>query len=669
MALPTFFGTVMKNRILSPAWLIPACGALMLLSACQEGDKAQDVRQPKSAQAALLGEYLSPATFENPYGHIPAQCYIETSAGRQNACLFCHTDGLAKDAFGNNNPQVDLNPRGNLQLIYSFAPLSRFVANPSINPWENTLFPEKLRAAVLKLDPDFARWDMRAYIREDNWGAAFARRPGDPRAWDPQVSDPLRLFPGLDPADLPAHADGFVRSGNPAHGLFQDARGWLTGWRAVNFMPYGIFTPMTGSVSGIYIRLPKAFMQDGTGQYSLEVYHANLELLRRAIQDRLGSADPVRYYGRAGDEPVRRGLYPVGTEFAHPLHYVDVDADGGDPSVSPFPGTRSRRVKEIRYMYKRLAFDPAAPIQGGKEEDAPVYVGAREGWIDNAAGWIVAGFIEDAKGGLRPQTPGELMQCLGCHSGLYGNEPAQFSSGVGNTVDSTWAFPRQLKGEAGWREMDYLGYRRDKGAGDGDTPGSSRIAEPLNRRAGVGEFRYFLDHVVGSSLYGEMPSAVDTHLARLIRRDADYRADWPKLEFASAESLNAAQSQRSELMREFTRRGAYRDADGRVKGVFLYPPKQDALAGAGRYRQVVVTQRYSRGKDVFVETPFTLRYYRDARNGFTHLDGRIAYRPGEVITDRPVNRAEGVDWGAGTTSTLIDPRGNNYDSQYSPLID
>lgn len=659
----------MKNNMPFQTWLIPACAALALLSACQESDTVRDVRQPKSAQSALIGEYLSPATFENPYGHIPAQCYIETSGGGQNACLFCHTDGLAGKAFGNNNPHADLNPRGSLQLIYSFAPLGRFVANPSANPWENTLFPGKLREAVLKRDPDFARWDMQAYIRQDNWSAAFAARPGDPGDWDAKVSHPLRLFPGLDPADLLAHADGFVRSRDPAHGLFQDARGWLTGSRAVNFMPYGIFTPMTGSVSGIYIRLPRVFMRDGAGQYSLAVYQANLELLRRAIQDRLGAADPSRYYGRAADQPVRRGLYPVGTEFTHPLHYVDVDADGGDVAVSPFPGTRGRRVKEIRYMYKRLPFDPLAPIQGGKEEDAPVYVGAREGWIDNAVGWVVAGFIEDARGALRPQTPEELMQCLGCHSGLYGNEPSQFSSGVGNTVDSTWAFPRQLKGDAGWREMDYLGYRRDPGRGDGDTPGVSRIAEPLNRQAGIGEFRYFLDHVVGSSLYGEMPSAIDNYLAQGIRRERGYGADWPRLVFASAESLNAAQSQRLGLMREFTRRGAYLDAEGRIQGVFLYPPKQDALAGAARYRQVVATQRYSRGKDVFPETPFTLRYYREGRNGFTHMDGRTAYRQGEVVTDRPVSGEEGVDWGAGTTATLIDPRGDNYDAHYSPLID
>lgn len=658
----------MAINILARTWLIPAVAVLALLSACHEGGTAQRAR-PAAAPAALLGEYLSPATFENPYGHIPAQCYIETAGGRQNACLFCHTDSLAGQAFGNNNPQAALNPRGNLQLVYSFAPLGRFVANPNTNPWENTLFPERLRAAALKQDPDFARWDMQGYIRQDNWSEAFAQRPGDPRVWDALVSHPLRLFPGLDPADLPAHADGFVRSRNPTHGLFQGEGGWLTGWRAVNFMPYGIFTPMTGSVSGIYIRLPKAFMQDGAGQFSLAVYQANLELLRRAIQDRLEKDDPGHFHGRANDEPVRRGLYPVGTEFAHPLHYVDVDADGSNTSISPFPGTRSRRVKEIRYMYKRLPFEPSAPIQGGKEEDAPVYVGAREGWIDNAAGWVVAGFIEDARGRLRPQTPGELLQCLGCHSGVYGNEPAQFSSGVGNTVDSTWAFPRQLQGATGWREMDYLGYRHDPAAAGSDTPGHSRIVEPRNRQANMGEFRYFLDHVVGTSLYGEMPAVIDHHLAQTIRSVEGYATDWPKLDFSSAGALNATQSERRKLLRDFTRRGAYRDAEGHIKGVFLYPPKPEALAGAARYRQVVATQRYHLGKDVFPETPFTLRYFRATSKGHTHSDGRTPYRLGETITDRPFSHEEGVDWGAGTTATLIDAKGDNYDPLYSPLIE
>ena len=37
-------------------------------------------------------------------------------------------------------------------------------------------------------------------------------------------------------------------------------------------MPYGIFTPMTGSVSGIYLRLPKPFMQREDGGFDLTVY-------------------------------------------------------------------------------------------------------------------------------------------------------------------------------------------------------------------------------------------------------------------------------------------------------------------------------------------------------------------------------------------------------------
>ena len=42
----------------------------------------------------LRGEVFDRAGFPNPHAHIPAQCYVETSGGTQNACLFCHTDGV-----------------------------------------------------------------------------------------------------------------------------------------------------------------------------------------------------------------------------------------------------------------------------------------------------------------------------------------------------------------------------------------------------------------------------------------------------------------------------------------------------------------------------------------------------------------------------------------------
>jgi hypothetical protein len=94
-----------------------------------------------------------------------------------------------------------------------------------------------------------------------------------------------------------------------------------------------------------------------------------------------------------------------------------------------------------------------------KDEDAPVYASQNQGWIDNGAGWLLAGFIEERNGSLRPQTPSELTQCVGCHSGNGPQEEiaySNFTSVTGNTIDSTWALVRQLPRELDWREMDYL---------------------------------------------------------------------------------------------------------------------------------------------------------------------------------------------------------------------
>lgn len=624
-----------------------------------------------SPKAPLIGDTIDRTTFRNAYGHIPAQCYIETSAGRQNACQFCHTNGAWEARLGNNNPQAGASPvLGNLQAEYAFAALHYpHAPNGSINPWENTLFPERLLAAVRGLDQDPERWDIAANLREDNWTPAFAQRPGSPRDWDPGVQAPFRLFPGLDPGDLPADADGFVRSARPKNGLFETEGGWITGWRAVNFMPYGIFTPHTGSVSGIYIRLPRPFMRDARGAFDLGTYAANLDLLARAIQDRLPEPTPRTYLGGASGIAIERGIYPRGTEFAHPLHYVDLAADGHDPSTGPFPGTRARRVKEIRWMYKIRGFEPNYTGPGTKEEDAPAYASRDQGWIENGAGWLLAGFIEATDGRLRPQTPAELVQCVGCHSGNGPQDDvayASFTSGTGNTIDSTWAFPRQLPGAIGWAEMDYLGYRQDPGAGPDDTPGNAARGDPINRREGKGELRHFLDNVVGLSLYGVMPPSVDRFLAARID-------GWPALDTDSSAAFLQAQGRRQELLRKLTASGGHLDANARIAGALLYPTWNEALDAARRYRQVVVTQRYDLGKDVFATTPPTFRYFRPADAGYPHQDGR-PYREGEVVVDRPVDTdPRNITYGVGTAATLIDPSlpyadGGTANPGYLPLL-
>lgn len=619
---------------------------------------------PAAADTPLIASHLSRAQMPNPYAHIPAQCYIETARGAQNACQYCHTDGLARRGHGNNVPQNGASDvLGDITEDYAFAAINYpFTPNGSINPWENTLNPASLDVAMARQGISMADWDMAAWVRQDNWSPAFARRPAGGTGWDTGAAgDGFRLFPALNPADLPAGPDGFVRSTDPAAGPFADATGTLTGWRAINFTPYGIFTPLSGSVSGIYIRLPDRFMRDGQGRFDLATYAANLDLLSDAIQDRLTATSSKTYLGGAADEAVQPGLYPIGTEFAHPLHYVDVTADG---TAGGLPGARAARVKEIRYMYKSRRFDPA---YGGtaqlKEESAPAHANPAEGWIENGAGWLLAGWIEDATGDLRPQTVSELVQCVGCHSGHMPQPEtggfADFHSGVGTTVDSTWALPRRLTGAAGWAEADAMGYRAQPGG-----IGTSTRPDPINRKLGGGEFAHFLRSVVGVSLYGDMPASVDAYLADRIQTARGYSADWPALPLADAEAYQAAQSLRARLLAELTDKGEHLDQHGHVAGALLYPPAEAAEAGARRYRKVVATQRFDFGKDVFAQTPVTFRYFRGAADGFTHQNG-APYSVGEIVTDRPIDTdRSALTWGIGVT-----PTGITDSPDYEPLLD
>jgi hypothetical protein len=426
-------------------------------------------------------------------------------------------------------------------------------------------------------------------------------------------------------------------------------------------MPYGIFTPQTGSVSGIYIRLPVIFMQNAQGIFDLTIYEQNLDLLARAIQNRLTNTDPKHYVGKARQIPLKKGVYPVGTEFAHPLHYVDMDADGTQPQISRFPGTRSQRVKEVRYMIKWEDYDPMMHRPTAGAEGEVIYGNDQQGWVDNGAGWYLVGFIEDAKGSLRPQNREELTQCIGCHSGVKETQFPTFTSGSGNTVDSTWAFPRQLPNALGWQEMNYLGYVKGQA--------TTSLSEPQNRAAGIGEYRLFLNHVVGASLYGEMPAAIERVLATEIRTERGYTRNWVAIDTSTAQAYRDSQRQRQALMREFTAKAAYRDAQGRILADLFYPPKADALAGAARYRQVVVSQRFAQGKDVFVQTPITFRALRPSSDPVRDANNQ-AYAFGDIIESRSVDRDNPASetFHVGNQQTEIDPKGDNYLPDYVPFL-
>lgn len=588
------------------------------------------------------GAPYKPAFNEEP--SIPPQCWIETGYGTQNACLYCHTDFLADIGHGNAFPL------GEDQILYSFP-------SPDLNTvlWRNTIFPQEI-VARLKAEgivlPDPEDVD---YVRVDNWQPAYDKaRAGGETGWLNPASDKFVLFPALNPRHLFPYSENDPTGGGShgfvdTDGFVQDENSELTGWRAVNFFPYGIFTPLSGSVSGIYIRLPEAFMNEGN-RFSRTVYEKNLGLLESNIKNR--SYTDTHYHGDAAQVKVTPGFFPQGTEFAHPLHYVDLNADGqagntvdgvtGNTGPTyEFPGTRSRRLKEMRYMYKykEVGIDD---ITEDAHYESVVIGHEGQGWVDNNAGWLLSAYIEDRRGDLRPQTTEELMQCMGCHGK------------VGNTVDSVWSFQRKLPESAGWREMDY-------GAFDSARPEKSRLQDYVHADTTMGEQGYFYHVVVGADLYGVMPDeiarALKEYAAPRIQAldlahplDAVFNDDL--LKNMAAEERRAHLLDRQKVMRKFVSDLSYLEHDeytGRsyIKGTLLYPSFGTMKNNIQLYRKIVLDQSFNLGKDVFGtesdNVPFAFRSDGTVKDAA----GRIIPL-GEIITSRPYDED-----GTGITPTGI----------------
>lgn len=596
----------------------------------------------------VSGAPYKPSYNEEP--EIPAQCWIETGYGTQNACKYCHTDYLAEVKHGNNFPISDD------QETYSFpsANLNRIL-------WQNIIYPHKIEERLLAEGIDIPSADDVAYVRVDNWQSAFnAARGNGSNSWlNIHSQNPnFVLFPALNPNHLfscnpqnPTNygANGYIDS----QGFVKDEGDRYTGWRAVNFFPYAIFTPLTGSVSGIYIRLSEEFMTNG-GVFDVEVYKQNLNLLEKNIKNQ--KLDTKNYVGDASKVKISKGFYPIGTEFAHPLHYVDLLADGevgkevdgvlgdGAKVQFEFPGTRSKRVKEIRYMYKwrEVGLDDIGEDEEEEDEGDGFgqYIGKEgQGWIDNEAGWILAAFIENRQGELRPQTTEELAQCLGCHSK------------VGNTIDAVWSFQRKLPALEGWADMNYGKYTSSN-------PTETKLQDYLYQETGMGEQGYFYHSVVGADLYGVMPAEIRLELveyAQTVDLQKELGISYDVNEILNDEALKLMERSkrkplllaRQKLMRHYSKSMeylAYSQADDNyyIKGNIFYPLEETMKANIQGYRKIVLDQSYNLGKDVFGSEadhiPFTFR------SDGTVLDENNQLIPvGEVIYSRPYNAdGEGI---------------------------
>lgn len=439
----------------------------------------------------------------NSTAYISSQCYTKTVNDLDenilhNPCFSCHTK--------NKEPNFTLSD-ADLQEAYDFPQAALK------NPWIN-LFKD--RSELVKKISDN---EILEYVREDN----YKNKNGEiilksklrnlDKNWDFNKNN---KWDGYIP-DIYFNFD--------KEGFDKDKKGIFTGWRAFAYQPFlGTFWPTNGSFDDVLIRLPKAFQKNEQKQFDLEIYKINLSIIESLIKQKdikISKVDEKKYgvdlnqngkldisstivfnwekpkydfkekksYGYSmsyvglakkelekGKRHIAPGLYPVGTEFAHTVRYLDLDKNN---SIK-----MALRIKEFRYG-KKHSWNTYSQLNnmGLKEikekHDFPdrvdIYLGDMEKGLNNKRGWYYQGFIEDKKGELRPQSYEETLFCMGCHSN------------IGAIADSTFVFQRKLEKESfskGWYhwsqkdlkgipdkklhngQIEYVRYLKENSAGD-----------------------------------------------------------------------------------------------------------------------------------------------------------------------------------------------------------
>lgn len=397
------------------------------------------------------------AAMYNREGVIPPQCYTKTE-GKHNPCYVCHQDPID----GRENVMSD----GLLQVAYSFSDKGM------TNHWKN-LFEDRTAKVEAISNEDIITW-----VNQDNYSAlAASLQSADYKGWIPDLEN-LQL--GKDAFD----EFGFAKDGSH--------------WVSFNYKPLpSTFWPTNGSTDDVMIRLPEVYRNDENGQYSLDIYRANLAIVEANIKglDEISSLpvdekiinkdlnfdgqlstisnikDVNSYVGAASDYFIDTHLYPEGTEFLHSVRYLGIDGEHVGIST---------RMKELRYMkkwraYEKGIYDRNYQLESFEKEAGhlPSYASAGDYGLDNGSGWSIIGFIEGANGELRKNTFEENFFCMGCHNS------------VGSTIDKTFSFARKLDGADGWGYIDL------KGMPDAPNMGEEKgeILTYFERAGGGDEFR------------------------------------------------------------------------------------------------------------------------------------------------------------------------------------
>ena len=405
--------------------------SVLFLAACSS--------KPEPLPVDLLSKEL-----HNESAYIPVQCYADLKRGKvtANSCYACHVPSKSPNFIED----------GQAQLEYSFAAPARK------HQWSN-YFVDR-REAIADIDDV----DMLDYVRTDNYHArdgeiALAKKLADlPKAWD---------FNGN------GRWDGYtpdVYFDFDSQGFDLNPQGQMTGWRIFAYYPLmGGFMPSNGSTGDVLIRMAEPFRRNVAGELDRAVYDANLQILSALVgqqgiattelDERQFKVDinqdgdlgvinripfertlspAVQFVGQAqalqkqNKIRVTPGMYPLETEFAHSVRYIDVQGDST---------AMANRFKELRYARKINWRTPGQLVRMVQEEEREAelfpdlletVVGNAEIGINNRLGWQFQGFIEDQHGELRPQSYEEQAFCMGCHAG------------VGSIHDGIFSYTRRL---------------------------------------------------------------------------------------------------------------------------------------------------------------------------------------------------------------------------------
>ena len=394
-------------------------------------------------------------TLYNAEAVVPPQCYTRTEA-KANPCYVCHQDQIPER-------ENKMNDR-DLQAAYSFSDVGM------TNHWKNLFEDKQSRIAAISDE------EIQSYVNQDNYSELADRLKQ--KGFQGYIPDLQNLQLGAEAFD----AEGFAKDGSH--------------WVAFNYKPFpSTFWPTNGATDDVMIRLAAPFRTGKDGQYSRDVYKANLAILEAAIKgvtsisslpidERLTGRDldgdgqmmishtvnaQTAWAGAAEGTFFDTHLYPAGTEFLHTVRYLGVDKDGRIGV--------STRMKEVRYMWKVQPYGKSMyarkyQLEANEKEagNLPGYTSIQQHGLDNGNGWAIQGFIEDRKGRLRFLTHEENFSCMGCHNS------------VGSSIDKTFSFPRKLDGAKGWGYIDLQG-----------------MADAPNKGETVGEIELYLTRAEGGS--------------------------------------------------------------------------------------------------------------------------------------------------------------------------